>query len=153
MRLRRLLITTLVGVILLTAAASYWPLGGTAERSRQSRMLELRFLGYTNGNAIVQIKNRASQGVWLHPHVYIYSRDPFRIVYNYEITNAQPLAGRATQIAAFPAPTDLPHWRAEVGGVGMHEVKINNALSRTWPFKLHPWANYVRYAQTDWMTP
>jgi len=152
MRLR-VLLATLVGVTLLTAAVSYWPFGEGAERSRQSRMLELSFLGCTNGNAIVQIKNRSSQGVWLHERVYIYSRDPLLIVNTYDITNAQPLAGRATQIAAFPAPTDLPHWRAEVGGVGMHEIYINYVLSRTWPFKVHPRANYVRYAQTDWITP
>ena len=122
----------------------------------QSRSLKVSFLGYTNGNAFIQIKNRTSHTVHLWT-IGVYSRDPEHVagwhLSSYDITNGSRLSAGATIVTDFPAPTNHVLWRAAVGGVDQRELNIKRALKDTWLFRPYLFVVHPRYAQTDWIAP
>jgi hypothetical protein len=119
------------------------------------------FVGYTNGQAMIQVSNRRGQPVCLEPEVWVcYANHPFRFegdVHLLTNTTQALAAGHALQFA-FPAPTNHRAWRAMVGVGGQRDIAIANAVHDSWLWRHYPalisrfyHTPEVQYAETEWI--
>jgi len=132
---------------------------------RQSQDLIFSFLGYSNGMAVVELKNRAKEAVQL---AYGYIEIEFRNPTNGSISAGEPylvsnnslLAPGALFRESFPPPTNRLCWRASLAAFDVRELNRKRALEHNWLwrnrprclFKQYPKLDYV-HADTDWISP
>src|SRR5690348_7828272 len=109
MRFRRVILFAAV-ITLITISVGYWLLADTARSPRRSNTLVMSFLGRTNDNAVIEIKNRSNQPVWLDDYVSIELRDPEHTA-DYHPGNMQRLTnvssllpGASLQVCLKPPP-------------------------------------------------
>lgn len=154
-----LLLIALVTVVLATVAATYWRVGSTQERFPRSSWLAVSLVSRTNGNVVIAVKNCGSQQFQMQDYVFVEYSDPaspddYHPSEGYHFTGGSlRLSPGETLNVQFPVPPKRFNWRARVGGVGLREVSLKQALKRTWFFKHYPFVLHSEYGQTDWLPP
>ena len=146
MRLRVLLVL-MSFVLIISVDERRWSLLPLEQPLPRSNTLAVSLVGYTNGDAIVEVRNRSRQAVHLDYGCAIYA--PYSIpdstdhfIAGYRISNGSPLSPGAVARVQFSAPTNRPHWRAEVAFMGDREQRLGKWLRGTWPFNLCPPEHY-----------
>jgi hypothetical protein len=166
MRLRMLLLTLLT-VLISTGLVNSWPWGapvcGHSKRpGGRSHALAISYLGWTNGNAVLEVKNLAARTTFLSDYVIIEYRNPVDasdyITGEYlPINNTLPPGGACK--VSFIVDNNRLHWRAVAGEVEQVSkratdvyYKIPWAWQSAWAAKLLPKQRFD-YAETDWIAP
>ena len=132
---------------------------------RESTDLTLSFVGYSNGMAIVELKNSTQKTVQLaYGYIEILFQNP---------TNDSTFAGEPHRVnssdvltpggstrESFPTPTNGLCWRATVAAFDGREFDRKKTVERSWVwrhrprwlFKQYPKLEYV-HADTVWIAP
>jgi len=144
---------------LLWVAEQFVPEPPTEPALRQSRALTVSFLGYTNGDAIIQVTNQSAQILHLFKGWVIYSR-----YHGYEAKgrfsggcgiSGSPLLPRTAIKVRFPAPTNQLYWRAEVRSYEDRRARMLQWIGRRLYRRLTVDNRILglRLAGTDWIAP
>lgn len=123
----------------------------------RSGLLSISVLGYTNGQALLQIRNRTRQTIHMDHSLYVVGLDDgcvpdFHLIACYDLSNYTSLPAGGTCSMSIRTPSD-GQWKVAIGCVGEREILIKRALVRTWFFRWQDdkWFSMCRFAQTEWV--
>jgi hypothetical protein len=147
MRLR-VLTCLLVTVLIVSAAADYWPFPeDNSDPCPRSHGLIVDFVGYSGTNATIQVKNPSSGRVQLEPWVQIEYADGNAQAFRFGNTT---VPSHGTLAICIQAPTNRVPWKAGLLGCGPWERGFKQCLNSTPMFRKNPLELYYRCGWTTW---
>jgi len=147
MRLR-ILICLLGLALAFSVAAERWPFSeDNSDPWPRSHGLVVNFVGYSNADAIIHVKNLSNGRVHLEPWVQIDYADGHADARRLSNTN---LPSGGTLSLSFAAPTNRVVWKAGVLGCRPWARGLEQRLNSTWFFRRHPLGLSYRCGWTTW---
>src|SRR5258708_2196010 len=167
MRRRVLLIAFAASVCVTIASIALGFASEPADHPRQPASdLSLSFLGYSNGLAVVQVKNQGKEKVQLaYGYIEVEFRNPtngsvFFSGEAYPVSSSHVLASGALFRDLFPPPANGFCWRAMLAAFDGRELKRKQAVEGSWFWRHRPSYVVKRYpelavahADTEWIAP
>jgi hypothetical protein len=163
MRLRILLVALLMlsiafGLLNFDILMDYFTEQSTTTPRPRSKALAVLFLGCTNGNACIEVRNQTHSKVWfcsaeVEVRTNQYDSD-YRVEGGYTLTNLTALFPGDCFRGCFPAPTNHQTWRVVVPGCGSWDIGLAKLIrSSGWLSKHFKPRMQPVFCQSDWITP